>query len=60
MELCDCALEDIDWSQLASHQLQVLQLVSSLSCAPLLLPRECQSLANLSQLARLEDWKDTH
>ena len=50
--LCDNALEDIDWSQLALLQLEVVRLVETLSSASLLLPRECQSLANLSHLAR--------
>ena len=50
--LCDRPLEDIDWAALASLQLEVVELVESLSSAPLLLPRECHSLANLAQLAR--------
>ena len=50
--LCDRPLEDIDWAALAALQLEVVELVESLSSAPLLLPRECHSLANLAQLAR--------
>ena len=65
-EFCDTNIDKINWSSLASHQDQIVELVSTLSCAPLLLPRECQSLANLSQLARnpelqqkaLDLWKD--
>ena len=49
---CDTALEDIDWTKLTSLQHSLVSLVESLSSAPLLLPRECQSLANLAQLAR--------
>ena len=49
---CDTALEDIDWATLTSLQHSLVRLVETLSSAPLLLPRECQSLANLAQLAR--------
>lgn len=51
-EACDTEVERIDWAMLTRHQEQVLEKVQTLSTAPLLLPRECQSLANLSQLAR--------
>ena len=51
-DLCDVALEQIDWAQLTSLQHRLVGLVETLSSAPLLLPRECQSLANLAQLAR--------
>ena len=56
--LCDTSIERIHWTDLAEYQDQVLDLVSTLSCAPLLLPRECQSLANLAQLARNEGLVD--
>ena len=49
---CDVALEEIDWAQLTSLQHRLVVLVETLSSAPLLLPRECHSLANLAQLAR--------
>ena len=51
-DLCDVALEQIDWAQLTSLQHRLVGLVETLSSAPLLLPRECHSLANLAQLAR--------
>ena len=51
-EACDTEVEQIDWALLTSCQEQLLAKVQTLSTAPLLLPRECQSLANLSQLAR--------
>ena len=51
-EACDTEVEQIDWALLASCQERILAKVQTLSTAPLLLPRECQSLANLSQLAR--------
>ena len=54
-QFCDTHIDQISWSSLASHQHQVVTLVSTLSCAPLLLPRECQSLANLAQLARKQE-----
>ena len=52
--ICDTSLDRINWTGLVEYQDQVLDLVTTLSCAPLLLPRECQSLANLAQLARKE------
>ena len=51
-EACDTEVELIDWALLTSCQEEVVAKVQTLSTAPLLLPRECQSLANLSQLAR--------
>ena len=50
---CEASPARVDWAALARAQEEVVAAVSGLACAPLLLPRECQSLANLAQLARL-------
>lgn len=49
---CEKSIDEIDWCLMALHQEKILDNVQKLSCAPLLLPRECQSLVNLAQLAR--------
>lgn len=55
---CNTCVDEIDWMSLAECQVNVVDLVSQLSTAPLLLPRECQSLANLGQLARNRHFKE--
>jgi len=63
---CDQSIDHIDWDRLAQLQRQVVTSVSHLSCAPMLLPREYQSLAHLSHLGRdeellelgLEEWEN--
>lgn len=49
---CEASPARVDWAALARAQEKVVAAVGGLACAPLLLPRECQSLANLAQLAR--------
>jgi len=64
--LCDTHPDQIDWRSLWQLQNKVVELVESLSCAPILLLRELHSLANLAQLARekegveraVEDWRN--
>ena len=49
---CSNQVELINWSSLVNYQQQIVEHVQQLSSRQILLPRECQSLANLSQLAR--------
>jgi hypothetical protein len=63
---CDQTLDHIDWDRLSQLQLKLIHLVRQLTCAPLLLPREYQSLVHLAQLGRdrqvvewaMEEWKE--
>lgn len=55
---CDISIDEIDWVSMAHHQEQIVEIVKKLSAAPLLLPRECNSLVNLAQLARKSQLQD--
>ena len=54
-EECDHELDSIPWTRLCSLQGEVVSMVRTLVCAPILLLRELQSWIHLAQLARKEE-----